>query len=788
MRTMFTLLKPLLAVFLIVLSKALILAQNPTQTVRGKIMDEDSRSPLPGATITVSDQNHLGASTDEDGNFRIGNIPVGRISLVITYIGYEDKVIPGVLVTSGKETVLDIYLKEALIMMEALEITSDEDKSRLANEMAITSARGFTVEETRRYAGSFNDPARMVSAYAGVDTDPAGDNFIIVRGNSPKGIQWRLEGIDIPNPNHFSEEGATGGPINALNSEMLANSEFYTGAFAPEYGNALSGVFDMKLRKGNNEQREYSVSLGALGTEATLEGPFSKAGGASYLINYRYSTLTLLNNLGLVDFGGIPKYQDLSFKFFVPTRSLGTFSIFGLGGKSNIREEEFAEADDDKLLERGDFNADMGVVGITQYWSLNENTFLQNSLAVSGNGSGYLEYIPLQEGGLKQVDDFSLRKNSARAASTLHHKFNARHTVQGGVIFTRHNFDFYSHYHNEASDAFITEQNMKGDAEQYQAFVSWKFRPAENVSIVSGLHSQKTSMNDEVSIEPRASVRWQFHPTQAFTAGFGQHGKMESLTNYYAIVRGEDGSTSMPNKTIGFSKARHYVAGYENKLSTNLFLKAEAYYQHLYNIPVEDSSNSSYSLINQMDGFTDRKLVNEGTGRNVGLELTIERYFADDYYFLATASAFDSRYKAMDGIERDTQFNGHFVGNVLFGKEFRLKTRKEKNKVVGISAKFSSLGPRRFTPINLSESIATDRTVTYEDLAFSQKGDNVFIANLSISYRIDNKKISQELKVDIQNATNNKAQIGQYYDNVHNKIKIYDQLSLLPVVIYTVHF
>ena len=380
-------------------------SQTLTQTVRGRIVDQESRTALPGANVIVLDStNRLGSTTDVDGNFRIDNVPVGRISLGITFIGYEDKMLRNILVTSGKETVLDIVLKESLTMMEAIEINDDKDKSEIANEMALTSARAFTVEETKRYAGSFNDPARMVSAYAGVDTDPSGNNSIIVRGNSPKGIQWRLEGIDIPNPNHFSDEGATGGPINTLNSQMLANSEFYTGAFAPEFGNALSGVFDMRLRNGNNEQREYSFSLGALGTDASIEGPFVKGGGSSYLVNYRYSTLSLLNNLGLVDFDGIPKYQDLSFKVNIPTASFGTFSFFGLGGKSNIQEEEFEDDSEEKLLEQGNYKAHMGVVGVTQYWSLSSNTYLQNSISVSENGSGYRGYKPNDQNEIDETE------------------------------------------------------------------------------------------------------------------------------------------------------------------------------------------------------------------------------------------------------------------------------------------------------------------------------------------------------------------------------------------------
>lgn len=764
-----------------------VLAQTPHQTLRGRIIDEDSRVPLPGATVLMAGSRALGATTDVDGYFRIENVPVGRVTLAISYIGYEERVVPNILLTSGKEVVLDISLKESLVAMEAIEIRSDRDKSEILNEMAITSARGFTVEETKRYAGSFNDPARMVSAFAGVDTDPSGDNSIIVRGNSPKGIQWRLEGIDIPNPNHFSEEGATGGPINALNSQMLSNSEFYTGAFAPEFGNALSGVFDMKLRKGNNEKREYSFSVGALGTEGTVEGPFVKGKRASYLLNYRYSTLTLLDNLGLVDFNGIPKYQDVSFKVFAPTKSLGTFSIFGLGGKSKIREEEFDDEDEDKLLATGDYKASMGIIGVTQYWSLNDKTFLQNSVSISQNGSGYGRVEPDTEGQTFNVEDSDLDKHSLKAAGTVNHKFNARHTMQAGVIYTRHNFSFFDKEFDSQSGQYVLDSDMSGNATQLQGFVSWKFRPWENVSVVSGMHAQKVSLNDDVSLEPRASARWQFHPSQALTAGFGLHGKMESLPNYFSIVH-DDGTTSMPNQGIGFSKARHYVVGYENKLGANLFLKAEAYYQQLFDIPIENKPGSSYSLINQMEGFTDRALVNAGTGKNMGIELTLERYFADDYYFLATASLYDSKYKAMDGVERDTQFNGRFVSNFLFGKEFKLNAKANRNKVLGISAKVSSLGARRFTPINEAESIARDRTVLFEDRAFSEKGDNVFIANLAITYRIDKRKISQELKLDLQNATNNAAMIGRYYDTTQDKIKTIEQLSLLPVIIYTVQF
>ena len=779
----------LLILLLLVMSYSLpVFSQTITQTVRGRIVDDDTRMPLPGANIVVVGHEKLGTSSDSDGYFRLEHVPVGRISLAMSFIGYESRIMQNILVTSGKETVLEVTLKESLLIMDAVEVRAGADKSEIANEMALTSARGFSVEETKRYAGSFNDPARMVSAYAGVDADVSGNNSIIVRGNSPKGIQWRLEGIDIPNPNHFADEGSTGGPINALNSQMLANSEFYTGAFAPEFGNALSGVFDMKLRKGNNEKREYSFSIGVLGTDVSAEGPFVKGGKASYLVNYRYSTLSILNSLGLVDFDGIPKYQDLSYKVFLPTKSLGTFSFFGLGGKSKIMEEEFAEENEDLLLQRGYYNANMGVTGITQYWPLSDKTYIQNSLTYSTNGSGYDGFKPDDTNVLRQVDDFSMDKRSIKAASSIVHKFNARHTVQGGFIFTQHSFDFYDDSYETESDSYVRSQDSDGKADQYQAYLSWKFRPLNDLSFVSGLHVQKVSLNDEISVEPRVSARWQFHPRQALTAGFGIHGKMESLPNYFAIIDvGNEGPT-MPNTNLKISKARHFVAGYENKLSDNLFLKVEGYYQQLYDLPVENDPSSSYSLVNQVEGFTDRALVNEGTGRNIGMEVTLERYFANDYYFLVSTSIFDSNYKALDGVERDTRFNSNFIGNVLVGKEFHLNSKKDKNKVIGINVKISSLGARRYTPINVEQSILENETVYFEDQAFSQKGDNVFVANLAVSYRIDNRKISQELKLDVQNVTNNDAKLNYYYNDNTGEVESSNQLPLLPVVSYTLHF
>ena len=325
-------------------------AQNFTQTVRGQVVDKVAQTSLPGATIIVMGSNPLiGSTTDFDGNFKLTHIPVGNISLQVSFIGYKEIVLPNIVVNSGKEVVLSIPLEEDITQMDEIVITPDVDKNKPLNEMAVVSARTFSVEETRKFAAAVNDPARMVTSYAGVVTTDDGNNAISIRGNSPYGLLWRMEGIDIPNPNHFSNVGTSGGGISILSSQLLTNSDFLTGAFPAEYGNALAGVFDLNLRRGNNEKREYTVQGSFLGTDLAVEGPFSKGYRGSYLVNYRYSTLSILSNLGVNIGDAVTNFQDLSYHFYLPTNKLGTFSLFGFGGLSDQKQD--AEKDSTKWEE-----------------------------------------------------------------------------------------------------------------------------------------------------------------------------------------------------------------------------------------------------------------------------------------------------------------------------------------------------------------------------------------------------------------------------------------------------
>ena len=756
--------------------------------MRGTILDADSRQPVIGAAIAVVGSTPpIGAVTDDDGRFTIVNVPVGRIDLRVRAIGFEDATLNNILVSAGKESVLNIMLASSITEMKAVIVTAKKERGAVRNDMATVSARTISVEETSRIAGSINDPARMVSAFPGVAGDATGSNSIVARGNSPTGVLWRLEGIEIPNPNHFSDQGSTGGPINVLNSDMLDNSEFYTGAFAPEYGNATSAVFDMRLRDGNDTKREYTLKAGVLGTDLTAEGPMPGVKDGSYLANFRYSSLALLDQAGIVDFGGVPQYTDASFKLKLPAGQAGVFTFFGLGGTSHIIDEDQGVTGD-TLFSSADFGSRMGVLGLEHTRPLGQNSYVHSSISLSGSGSSTIYdeapvpgEAPLD---LRHQDDLS--RWTTRIATTLNVKLDSKNRLRTGVILSFDRFGLSSKSWRNEEQRIMTDVAERGDAVTVQAFASWKWRLNERWSMTSGVHVLHFGVDDATSVEPRLGIRFQQRPDQAFTFGAGLHSRTEALMTYYATDENAEGETVRPNTGLGLTKAAHLVLGYERMLTEDLRFTAEAYYQHLYDVPVENDPNSSFSLLNQGDWFSNKALVNEGLGRNYGIELALEKYFTHGWNLLATASFSDARYEAMDGVWRDSRFNMAVVANVLATKEWKVG-RAGKDHVLTTGFRYSIMGGQYATPIDLPASIAAGEQVEGND-PWSVKGQAIHKLDVLVGYRIGRPKVSHEFKLDVQNVLNASTTVYDYYEVRTESIKPVPQLALLPVFQYTLHF
>ena len=762
-------------------------AQTPTQVVRGKVIDAEEKTPLAGANVVIVNTDPLlGATTNQDGTFFLEKVKVGRHTIRISYIGYKTSIIPEIMVSSGKQTILNVELEEMMTTTGEVEIKATVNKDKPVDPMALVGARSFNVDESRRYAGSLDDPMRAVSNFAGVTANAGvNSNQIMIRGNSPKGLLWRVEGMDIPNPNHFAFVGTSGGGFTIFSSQVLANSDFYIAAFPAQFGNALSGVFDMRFRNGNNMRHEYALQLGFQGLDVSAEGPFSKKHTSSYLFNYRYSVLYFLRYIDPWMKNKIPSFQDLSFKINLPSKKTGTFSIVGIGGISGIKsvpEPDSASWETIEDRSQSKLGNRMGALAVIHQVYLSKQSFLRSYISGTYNDIVATDQL-MTIGYVLQPEDSVVHKNfRITGSSTLNQKFGNHYTLRSGITYTRLFYALDMKNRNPSTGIYGQVAKGNGNTGFVEAFSEVKIDLTDNFNITTGLNFQYFLLNGHFSLEPRFALRWQAAPKHALSIGYGLHSQLEDVGVYMIEIPVKDNQLISPNKNLNFSRAHHIVLGYDFLIRPDMRLKTEIYFQYLYDIPV--MPGSYYSLINSTGGYSSDPLINTGTGRNIGIDLTFEKFLTRQLYYLATISFFNSKYKGGDRIERNTRFNTGYVINLLGGKEW---TFREKN-IFGVNLKTSFTGGEHYVPIDLSQSVAQHREVLDESAAYSPELPAVFYIDLTVTYRINHKKFAGIWALQIRNLLNQHPDVGYIYNDFNKKIEAQKSLGILPVMSYKVEF
>jgi hypothetical protein len=773
------------------------LAQQGIQTIRGTVLDQQSKYQLAGATVVVVDSDPInGTTADENGEFRLTNIPLGRHTIKISFLGYSERTIPNILVQQGKETFLAIELEEMVIESDEVVVTSEVDKTNSLNEMSTVSTRQFSREDAARYAGSLNDPSRMAANFAGVSGSNDSRNDIIIRGNSPSGLLWRMDGMPIPNPSHFGATGTTGGPVSMLNYNLLANSDFMTGAFPAEYGNATSGVFDLQMRTGNNKKREYLGQVGFNGLELGAEGPFSKNSRASYVINYRYSTLGIFKTLG-INLGtgqAVPEYQDLSMKIDLPTKNAGRFSLFAVGGSSKIELLESTKdttKDNSNLYSNDGFDiyykTKTGIVGLNHLYFFNPTTSIKTGIMASGITNDFKQDSIILKT-LKTLDHFLSQREESRIVGTiqLNKKISAKNTLVSGAYLQRIGYLYDERILRPSEGYWEKLRSSNGYSVLTEVYSQWKHRFSEQFSTNIGVHFQHLALNNTTAIEPRLGFRYQFKPKQSLNLGLGIHNQMQPIQVYFQQTRLADNSYLNTNKNLGFTRSSQIVLGYDNNFAKNWRLKVEGYYQNLDNVPVEKKS-SSFSMLNAGADFSfpdNDSLENKGTGYNYGIELTVERFLGNGFYFLSTTSLFQSRYKGSDGIERNTAFNGNYVQNLLVGKEFKIKSKL--TFLVDLKATYA--GGKRYQAVDLAESRRQQQVVYDKTNPYELQLPDYFRPDIKLSLRKEGKRITQEFVLSLQNVINRQNLFTRTYSRAQDKMVDQYQLGIFPVPQYRVLF
>ena len=774
--------------FVLAITAATASAQTTTGRIRGTVIDAASEQPLPYATVALQSTG-TGTLSDGEGAFSLPPLPIGRHTIVVTLLGYESATVHEVMVSSTKETVLEIAMTESVNVLEEIVVRPDIKKNEPLNTMALAGARMLSVEEASRFAGGLDDPARLVTAFAGA-AGGGGANSIAIRGNSPQSLQWKLEGVEIPNPNHFPDvTGVGGGVLTAFSSNMLGNSDFFTGAFPAQYNNALSGVFDMMLRNGNNQTWEHSAQLGTLGAELASEGPFEKGKG-SYLFNVRYSTMSLLGGMidGLQEIAGV-KYGDVSFKINVPTLRAGTFTLWGIGAHDTkddpykTKEEMIA---DEHNYYRANTNQWMGSAGLSHRVFLSTNTYLKTTLAATySQNHMWGEVFSDEAGDLVSMLDMKDKNTNLIFDAYVNTKTSARHTNRSGVTVTGL---FYDDNYNKAPGSYIPTGPIEnfvdsdGRSMTVAAFTQSIYQFNERLTGEFGLNGGYFALNKKWTLEPRASLRWKASAKHTLAVAGGMHSRREKLDHYFVTTprTGDE----LVNRNLGLSKAIHATLSWDWAIARDLHFRLEPYYQHLYNIPIEPGTNAS--IINQVNFWTTSRMVNGGKGRNYGVDITLERYLRNGLYWMVTGSIFDSQYTCADDVWRNTVYNRHWLANVLGGKEWMLGRKKQH--VLAVSLRLNAMGGSWYTPIDEEASLAAHDAVEDKSRMMEAQWPSTISIHANVSLQIHRPKLAHEIGFKMVNLNGALEYYGFDYNRKYHRMDESTGSWMLPNIYYRISF
>lgn len=775
------------------------------QEVTGRIIDKDSKAPLQGVVISTNSQGEtISAETDEKGYFKLGRVTVGRASFSVQYLGYLPITLNNVLVSSGKQLVLDLEMEESVSELGEVQV-SGVNKNEAQNDMTVVSARSFTVEEADKYPASRQDPARMAGNFAGVNSTSDARNDIVIRGNSPMGLLWRFQDVDIPNPSHFAIAGSTGGPLSIINTKYLYTSDFMTGAFPAEYGNANAGVFDLKMKNGNANTYEHTAQLGILGLELASEGPIKKERKSSYLATFRYSTFEALSFLNInLGTSAVPRYWDGAFKINLPTEKNGTFSVFAIGGMSNIDivlstiEERPKELFGDQNRDQY-FRTRMGVFGVQHKHSLTNKlflstTFAQSAQSITSDHFLIYRYSNYKLKSLPHILDYGQEEYHTSLNLNLTYKVSPRLTLRSGIYNKHYVFSLYDRARFDSLQSMQNRAAFQNEQFQLiQPFVQAKYKITEKITVHGGVHGQWLTLNTASrSVEPRMGASWAMHSKHTLSYGLGMHSQMQPTYFYYISPDFEKNGAM--NKNAGFSRSIMSVLTYDYTPAKDLRFKVEGYYQYLWDIPVYRYA-SGVSMVNQGATFSrfipKQQMVNKGVGVNYGIEFTVEKFFSRNYYILFTNSLYQSLYQGSDNVWRNTDFNGNYISNLLAGHEWALDKKNKYHLVSG--TKISYAGGRRYSPADVDSSNKYLDLMPKEDQINTLQFGDYFRLDLRLGLRANHANLNYEFMIDIINVTDRRNPLALSYspdpaDPAKDPYIVNYQLGRLPLFYFKVDF
>lgn len=764
------------------------------QTVRGEVVDQVTGKGLPNILVELLNYTpRIATISGEDGSFELKDVPIGYQRIRANGYNYYDVVFPE-LVIAGKQSVIKIKMEEELEVevatIEANRIVQVRNaKMMTIDEMNVVSARPFNIEETSRYITGFGGPARAVTNYPGLLNIDDIQNFIVSRGYSPYGIQWMVEGVPVENPHHLATMGNTGAAFPILNNNLLASSDFINGAYSARYNNVYAGMFDINMRKGNNERHEFSAQLNIYGAEFVAEGPFKKK-GASYTIAIRAGILDALTQLG-VSFGtsATPRYYDLNFKIDIPTKKAGHFSIFGIGGISGLTVLDKNTTDEDAFGNAGTnyyINTNLGLMGVTHLKRFDDDVTLKTTLSYLIEDY-QLHRDTLFPDTLHPLFTVSNFRQRAGLSSILTKKLSSKFVLRGGV-------SAYVHFLSVKGE-WRRRNEMHSFAEEIQvlanAFVEARYKFSNSFAFVLGLQGTYWSLNkNSWAVEPRVALDWRIGKRHRMSLGYGWTSKIQSFAVSFLVRKQLDGTYDNSNRELGLNKSHQLVLSYDTYLARFWGIKANAYASYNTNLAVDRTSNS-FSIVNygNFAVYPDSTgLVSDGEALNYGVEVSVEKFFNKGFYGLLSAAYQRSLYQGSDKIWRNSAFDAQYVTAMVMGKEFKIG--KKKLNVIYGDFRFSMHGGLPYTPIDLDASKAAGREILIQEKAYSERLGLYKRIDVRIGARFNHprKRMSHHIYVVVQNVAMFRNDFDVRYNPNTEEIVRTQQFGLVPNLFYQIFF
>ena len=781
----------------LVLSGAL-KAQEITQTIRGVVVDQTTRQPLAGASVSlIPVEGGIGTSTDEEGKFEIKNVPVGRHAISVSYTGYKTEIVRQLLVNSGKETILTVGMEQAPYQLEEVRVTAGE----VADGFERLGKIDISSEQFQRIAANYLDPARVVMSSPSIANTNDQNNAISVRGNSPVANTWRLEGVEIVNPNHLANAGTisdrptqNGGGVNVLSTQMLDNSAFLMGYMPAGYGNAIGGIFDMNFRHGNNQQREYTAQASVIGLDFAAEGPFKEGGSASYLVNYRYSFTGILSAMG-INFGGEAiKFQDLSFNISAPETPLGKLTFFGVNGwNSNVYRGpgDPAEWQMDKDLADIDYISSIYAYGLTHETGLGKNSSWRNVVVYSSTDTERTQTTILPEFADSYLFNEGREKISKTSfASVIRRNWSGKVNTEGGFRGTLFGWNTLNLDSISSADPFFDSyvnarrrNDLKGLL--LQPFISNTWQLSSRAAIDLGINSSWFDLSGEFVLEPRLALEWQSSPATSFDLRSGVYSQVLSPYAYHTGSRlidpaGAAGQRSDLNDGLKFYKSWATEAGFKTDIVRMVKLGVDAFYQYQYDIPsayLSVNGNDYYYSYMNYDGEDQLLILDSGgEGRTYGLSAEAKQQIINGFYVWTGGTLYRSEYKNQNGDYLPSRFDGRYNFNLTLGKEFQKKKSDQLQRLLGFHSRVFYQGGF------MQQQLGT--TWSGYDVHL---GD-YFRLDLRVQWTRFKPGYSQLFAIDVQNALGTKNPAYYYYDVQAGAVTLKEQLGVIPVILYRIDF